>query len=90
MATQANKLISQTQYLSIERRSAWKSEYFNGQMYAMAGASLSETTEKYDRGKKFEHYQYIKSLSEYLLVAQDRLRIEQWSLRRLPLSDDGV
>ena len=39
MTTQANKLISQTQYLSIERRSAWKSEYFNGQMYAMAGAS---------------------------------------------------
>ena len=43
---------------------------------------LSETTEKYDRGKKFEHYQYIKSLLEYLLVAQDRLRIEQYTLNQ--------
>jgi Uma2 family endonuclease len=39
---------------------------------------LSASTEAYDRGKKFEHYQAIESLTEYLLVAQDPYRIEQY------------
>src|SRR2546423_5499483 len=39
---------------------------------------LSESTEAYDRGKKFEQYQNIESLTEYLLVAQEPLRIEQY------------
>jgi Uma2 family endonuclease len=39
---------------------------------------LSELTEAYDRGKKFEQYQAIESLTEYLLVAQDPYRIEQY------------
>lgn len=39
---------------------------------------LSESTEAYDRGKKFEQYQYIESLTEYLLVAQELYRIEQY------------
>ncbi|HEV3468529.1 MAG TPA: Uma2 family endonuclease [Pyrinomonadaceae bacterium] len=40
---------------------------------------LSETTEAYDRGKKFEQYQYIESLAEYLLVAQEPYRVEQYA-----------
>ena len=32
---------------------------------------LSASTEAYDRGEKFEHYQSIGSLSTYVLVAQD-------------------
>jgi Uma2 family endonuclease len=39
---------------------------------------LSESTEAYDRGKKFEQYQYIDSLTEYLLVSQDPYRVEQY------------
>lgn len=39
---------------------------------------LSPTTEVYDRGKKFEHYQTIESLAEYVLVAQDKPRVEQF------------
>ena len=39
---------------------------------------LSESTEAYDRGKKFEHYQSIESLTEYLLAAQTPYRIEQY------------
>jgi Uma2 family endonuclease len=39
---------------------------------------LSPTSEAYDRGKKFEHYRSIESLAEYLLVAQDEPRIEQY------------
>jgi len=39
---------------------------------------LSETTESYDRGKKFQHYRSIESLQEYVLVAQDEARIEKY------------
>jgi Uma2 family endonuclease len=39
---------------------------------------LSPNTEAYDRGKKFEHYRSIGSLSEYLLVSQAEPRIEQY------------
>jgi Uma2 family endonuclease len=37
---------------------------------------LSESTEKYDRGKKFAHYQRIETLQEYVLISQDEARIE--------------
>ena len=39
---------------------------------------LSASTEAYDRGKKFEQYQQIASLTEYILVAQEPCRIEQY------------
>lgn len=39
---------------------------------------LSESTESYDRGKKFQHYRSIESLREYVLVAQDEARIEKY------------
>jgi Uma2 family endonuclease len=137
------------EYLAQERKAEFKSEYFNGEVFAMAGASqkhnlivanlvselrvqlkknrcqvypsdmrvrvkrtglytypdvtvvcgepefddeledillnptllievLSPSTEPYDRGKKFEHYRRITFLREYLLVAQDRCRVEQY------------
>ncbi len=39
---------------------------------------LSGSTAAYDRGQKFGHYRSIESLTEYLLVAQDECRIEQF------------
>lgn len=42
---------------------------------------LSISTERYDRGLKFHRYQLIPSLREYLLIAQDRPRIDHY-LRR--------
>jgi Uma2 family endonuclease len=39
---------------------------------------LSKTTEAYDRLTKLEHYRTTPSLSEILLVAQDRPRVEHW------------
>lgn len=39
---------------------------------------LSESTEGYDRGKKFEHYRRIDSFLEYLLVAQDQHHVEHY------------
>jgi Uma2 family endonuclease len=45
---------------------------------------LSKSTEGYDRGEKFAHYQRIPTLREYVLVAQDRMRVE-----RFTRTDDG-
>lgn len=39
---------------------------------------LSESTESYDRGKKSAFYRTLESLDEYLLVAQDEFRVEQY------------
>jgi Uma2 family endonuclease len=169
MSYQPKKFLTSEQYLAIERKAECKSEYFDGEMYAMAGASrqhnlivaniirvlgnqlldqectvypsdmrvkirkiekytyrdivvacgeeafedegndtllnpvviievLSESTEAYDRGKKFEHYQYLESLSEYVLVAQEPYGIElyvrqndrSWTYRAFHSVDDIV
>ena|SRR2546421_4650273 len=42
---------------------------------AMIVEVLSPSTEAYDRGDKFTHYQSIPSFSEYLLIAQHRPHI---------------
>jgi len=152
MSTDPNLRLTPEEYLRIERAAEWKSEYIDGEMYAMAGASpqhaliafnlgrefgnqllerpcvvygidvrlatdpqrhytypdvivvrdppqyvdteldtltnptlvaevLSESTEKYDRGGKAERYRAIPSLSEYLLVAQDRVHVELYTRR---------
>lgn len=43
---------------------------------------LSPTTEAYDRGEKFERYQTIPSVQDYVLVSQDQKRIEVFSRSR--------
>src|SRR4051812_17679987 len=43
---------------------------------------LSESTEAYDRGLKFERYRQIESLAEYVLVAADRPSVDVY--RRQP------
>lgn len=42
---------------------------------------LSPSTESYDRGEKFEYYTHLDSLTHYVLVAQDRPRVE-WFTRQ--------
>jgi Uma2 family endonuclease len=46
---------------------------------------LSPSTMKYDRGEKWSFYQQLPSLTDYLLVWQDRPQIEHYSLQ-----DDGA
>jgi Uma2 family endonuclease len=46
---------------------------------------LSPSTESYDRGRKFEHYRSLDSLHEYVLVAQNRPRVEKFMRQ-----DDGI
>ncbi|HEV2762724.1 MAG TPA: Uma2 family endonuclease [Pyrinomonadaceae bacterium] len=149
MSSNPKTLLTEEEYLAIERQAEFRSEYFAGEMFAMVGASLrhnrivtnlvarldeqlregpcnvystdlrvkvqntglytypdvvvtcgeakladawndtllnplviievlSDSTEAYDRGKKFENYQSIESLREYLLVSQHSRRIEQF------------
>lgn len=40
---------------------------------------LSPTTERDDRGRKWEHYRRLRSVREYLIVAQDQRRIERYT-----------
>ncbi|HYN89674.1 MAG TPA: Uma2 family endonuclease [Ardenticatenaceae bacterium] len=169
MASQAHPSLTPAEYLAYERRAEFKSEYFDGDVVAMVGASrkhnliginigrelsdqlrtrpcevygsdmrvkvpaaqvytypdvsvacngpefedevldtllnptviieiLSQSTESYDRGKKFALYRSIPALAEYLLVAQDEYRVEQyvkqpdgnWLLLDHDSLDDGV
>jgi Uma2 family endonuclease len=39
---------------------------------------LAESTAAFDRGKKFQSYQQVESLQEYLLVSQDEFVVEQY------------
>jgi len=155
MSSLPDSYLTPEEYLAIERRAEYKSEYVDGVMYAMAGGSerhnliaanlitaigvqlrerpcrvypsdlkvrvpnsrrffypdvsivcgetqfaddeqdvvlnpivvvevLSESTAAFDRGKKFQSYQQIESLREYLLVSQDEYVVEHF-LRQ----DDG-
>ena len=46
---------------------------------------LSKTTADYDRGLKWEGYQTISSLTDYVLIAQSAVRVEQYHR-----NDDGT
>ncbi len=149
MSALQHEVMSEAEYLAMERASDIKHEYLNGYAYSMAGASdahniicansiivigsqlrggpctirpsdmrvkiaatglhtypdisvvcgesqfadgefdtllnpilvievLSPSTEKFDRGTKFQHYRQLESLHEYLLIAQDAPRIERY------------
>lgn len=43
MSTQPKNFLTPQEYLAIERKAQYKSEYWNGKMYAMAGASGEHT-----------------------------------------------
>jgi Uma2 family endonuclease len=42
---------------------------------------LSDSTETYDRSEKFDYYRPIESLREYVLVAQNNMRVDHYVLR---------
>lgn len=59
---------------------------------------LSDSTEPYDLGAKFQHYRTLPSLRDYLLVAQTEYRVEhyvrevssRWSLTEYRGLDDRI
>ncbi|MEW6349467.1 MAG: Uma2 family endonuclease [Thermodesulfobacteriota bacterium] len=42
---------------------------------------LSDSTEAFDRGEKFSHYRRIPSLRDYLLIDQNKVRVEHFVRR---------
>jgi len=58
---------------------------------------LSPSTEAFDRGEKFLRYQRLPSLAHFVLVAQDRRKVEhfardgrRWSFEVLERDDDAL
>lgn len=59
---------------------------------------LSPSTEKYDRGTKLQHYLLIESLKDYVLVEQEKVRVEHyargaagsWTFRAYEQLNDGL
>jgi Uma2 family endonuclease len=59
---------------------------------------LSPSTEYYDRGVKFRRYREIESVTDYILVDQDQVRIEQytrgeantWTFRDYPAAGETL
>ena len=56
---------------------------------------LSDSTESHDRGEKFAHHRQLESLKEYILISQDRVRVEhylrqgkQWLLSEFSALED--
>lgn len=43
---------------------------------------LSKSTEAYDRGDKFQHYREIETLKDYILISQDKPRIEGYTKQK--------
>ena len=39
---------------------------------------LSPSTEDFDRGEKFERYKRIDSLTDYILIASEKMRVEHY------------
>jgi Uma2 family endonuclease len=44
---------------------------------------LSPSTAAYDRGEKFEHYQQLTSLQDYILISQNRCGVEHYQRQGL-------
>lgn len=62
-----------------------KPEFYKGRRDVLTNPTLlvevlSESTQAYDRGDKFEKYSSIDSFAEYLLIAQDRPFVEVFYL----------
>jgi Uma2 family endonuclease len=62
--------------------------YYSATNPLLLAEVLSDSTERYDRGVKFGHYRRLPSVEEYLLLAQDRISVEQY--RRQSAADGGV
>lgn len=107
MASHPKDLLTPEEFLAIDRRSEFKSEYFGGETFGMAGGTkrhnlvagninrilgtqllerdcnvYSKSTEAYDRGRQWEHYQRLDSVGDYLLVSQTPYRVEQFARQR--------
>jgi Uma2 family endonuclease len=70
----ATERLSVAEYLEWEGAQPRKHEYHLGAIFATAGGS----TEAYDRGEKWDAYQRLPSLTDYVLVSQTAKSIEHY------------
>lgn len=66
------------------------------QHYKLIVEVLSDSTESFDRGRKFQDYRRAESLQEYVLISQDRMNVEvyrrkdagRWELQAYAMGED--
>lgn len=63
--------MTHAEYCAFEREAVVKHEYLAGQVF-----TRRRSTQAYDQELRSLHYRQIPSLQAYLLVAQDRQRLE--------------
>jgi Uma2 family endonuclease len=64
--------------------------------YKLIVEVLSDSTESFDRGLKFQDYRRAESLQEYVLISQDRMNVEvyrrkdagRWELQAYAMGED--
>jgi len=72
MSTQPTIFLTPEQYLEIERRAEYKSEYYRGEMFAMAGASWEHTFIK----DNVARHAGVREVGVQLWVDRDKLNLQ--------------
>lgn len=82
MSAQPQQVISEDEYLSIERTAETKSEFLNGEMFAMAGASPRHVL--ITTNVIAELHAFLKAGDYRVFSSDQRLRVEATSLNTYP------
>ena len=76
------KYLTQEEYLAIERAAQWKSEYYQGEMFAMAGTSKEHGTIAYNAAG--ELHSQLKGRGCRGFIADMRVHVERSGLYTYP------
>src|SRR6266496_1463986 len=82
MSTLAKTLLTPEQYLEIERKAEFKSEYFQGEMFAMAGAGSAHNLIKGDVMYSLNHQ--LRARNCFVYNSDMRLRVSPTGLYTYP------
>jgi Uma2 family endonuclease len=82
MATPARSFFTPQEYLDLERKATHKSEYLNGQIFAMAGASPQHTIIAGNLLAALDRQIWCKGFRVY--ASDLRLRVERYNLYTFP------
>ena len=82
MSTQPKTLLTPEQYLEIERKAEFKSEYFQGEMFAMSGASYKHNLLTMDLS--FILYPQVEKHGCQILANEMRVRVSSTGLYTYP------
>ena len=82
MSIAAKRLLTTQEYLAIERRAEFRSEFYHGEMFAMAGASYEHTLVKDNMAG--ETRQQLKHGSCRVLTSDMRVKVDATGLYTYP------